>query len=177
MNGETRLRSGGEEFRVTLAPDGDGFAARVGEAVHRVVCLGARAGAVVTGGMTIEEFVLEIDGRPCAALVARGRDRVLVALDGHVCEFESGEAARGSGGAAARGSGAVVAPMPGKIIAVLVAVGDTVLPGAPLVVLEAMKMESTLTAEVGGRVASVHAEPGAMVDAGTLLVEIVPTPA
>jgi biotin carboxyl carrier protein len=64
--------------------------------------------------------------------------------------------------------------MPGKVIAVLVAAGDTVEAGQPVVVLEAMKMESTLAAEVAGTVAAVSATPGATVGAGELLVEITP---
>jgi len=46
--------------------------------------------------------------------------------------------------------------------------------GQALVVLEAMKMESTLAAEVAGRVTSVPAVAGASVAAGDLLVEIGP---
>ena len=46
--------------------------------------------------------------------------------------------------------------------------------GQALVVLEAMKMESTLAGEVAGRVTSVRAVAGATVAAGDLLVEITP---
>jgi biotin carboxyl carrier protein len=87
-----------------------------------------------------------------------------------VFTFETGDE---SGGAhAGAGSGVVTAPMPGKVIAVLVAVGETVEVGQPLVVLEAMKMESTLSAEVAGRVTAVATIAGATVAAGDLLVEI-----
>ena len=48
-------------------------------------------------------------------------------------------------GADARGE--LVAPMPGRVIAVLVETGARVQPGAPLVVMEAMKMEHTVTAQ------------------------------
>ncbi len=124
------------------------------------------------GGATVEELALEVDGRPHRALVARIRDRVLVAVAGRVWTFESGEEARGAHAAA--GSGAVTAPMPGKVVAVLVAEGDVVEVGQALVVLEAMKMESTLAAEVAGRVTAVRATAGASVAAGDLLVEIAP---
>ena len=86
-----------------------------------------------------------------------------------VWTFESGEEARGAHGAA--GSGAVTAPMPGKVVAVLVAEGDVVEAGQALVVLEAMKMESTLAAEVAGRVTAVRATAGASVAAGDLLAK------
>ena len=64
--------------------------------------------------------------------------------------------------------------MPGKVLAVLVTPGDQVAVGQPLVVLEAMKMESTLTADVAGTVRTVATVPGATVGGGDLLVEIDP---
>ena len=81
-------------------------------------------------------------------------------------------ATRPPAAARAGGAGTVVAPMPGKIVRVLVAVGDTVEAGAPLVVLEAMKMETTLRSEIAGTVVAVSVEAGATVDAGAALVEL-----
>jgi biotin carboxyl carrier protein len=76
--------------------------------------------------------------------------------------------------AAEAGSGPslVEAPIPGKVVSLGVAVGDSVEPGQPLVVLEAMKMENELTASQSGTVTAVHVEPGRTVDAGTVLVEL-----
>ena len=167
---ETRLRLGTRTLAVGLVPEGDGWAATVDGAAHRVTRLTPGPRTTAAGGAAVEELALEVDGRPHRALVARSRDRVLVAIAGRVWAFESGEEARGAHGAA--GSGEVTAPMPGKVIAVLVAEGDQVEAGQPLVVLEAMKMESTLVAEVAGRVRSVRAVAGATVAAGDLLVEI-----
>jgi biotin carboxyl carrier protein len=62
--------------------------------------------------------------------------------------------------------------MPGKVLAVRVVVGQTVAAGDPLVVLEAMKMETILSAEAAARVVQVHVEAGAMVDQGQALVEL-----
>jgi biotin carboxyl carrier protein len=64
--------------------------------------------------------------------------------------------------------------MPGKVVKVLVAAGDAVTAGQPLVVVEAMKMETTLAAEIDGTVKSVNASTGDTVDAGAVLVEIRP---
>ena len=169
---ETRLRLGPRTLAVSLVPEGDGWAATVDGAAHRVARLAAGPRTTAAGGATVEELALEVDGRPHRALVARTRDRVLVAVAGRVWTFESGEEAPGAHGAP--GSGAVTAPMPGKVVAVLVAEGDVVEVGQALVVLEAMKMESTLAAEVAGRVTSVRAVAGASVAAGDLLVEIAP---
>ncbi|MFO8010052.1 MAG: pyruvate carboxylase subunit B [Dehalococcoidia bacterium] len=57
----------------------------------------------------------------------------------------------------------VVAPMPGMIINYTVNVGDKVSAGDPLVILEAMKMQNTISAPVGGTIASINCKPGANV--------------
>jgi len=67
--------------------------------------------------------------------------------------------------------GAVRAPLPGKIIDLRVKVGDTVSRGQPLLVLEAMKMEHTLTAPVDGTVKSIRYAVGEQVPEGAELVE------
>jgi biotin carboxyl carrier protein len=73
--------------------------------------------------------------------------------------------------AAARGE-TLRAPIAGKVVKVLVAVGDTVAPGSPVIVLEAMKMENELVAERGGTVASIAKTAGQAVDTGEILVEL-----
>jgi acetyl/propionyl-CoA carboxylase alpha subunit len=74
----------------------------------------------------------------------------------------------GSGGE----QSAVLAPMPGTVIRVLVAQGDRVQPRQPLVVLEAMKMETPLSSPYEAVVRAVHVEEGAAVTTGTVLVEL-----
>jgi len=169
---ELHLRSRDRSLRVRLVPRGDDVVATVDDAEHLLVAPVIGPAATAAGGTTVEEVAVVIDGRRHRALVARRRDEVLVSLDGRVYRFETGEAARSAGAAA--GSGSVRAPMPGKVTAVLVAPDDTVEAGQPLVVLEAMKMESTLTAEIAGRVRAVSAVQGATVAAGDVLVEIEP---
>jgi propionyl-CoA carboxylase alpha chain len=63
-------------------------------------------------------------------------------------------------------------PMPGQVLRVLVAAGQRVGPGDPLVVLEAMKMEQTVRATMSGRVGAVLVKPGEIVSPGQMLVEI-----
>jgi biotin carboxyl carrier protein len=65
------------------------------------------------------------------------------------------------------------APIAGKVVKVMVAIGDLVAAGAPVIVLEAMKMENELAAERGGTVKAIHKVAGQAVDTGDLLVEIV----
>ena len=69
-------------------------------------------------------------------------------------------------------SGVTLSPMPGLVKAVFVAAGDTVAAGDRLAVLEAMKMEHTLTAARAGRVAEVLVEAGMQVEAGQALIRL-----
>ncbi|MFM2058992.1 MAG: hypothetical protein RLY71_3377 [Pseudomonadota bacterium] len=75
------------------------------------------------------------------------------------------------GGAGDDSHGGLVAPMPGKVIAWLAEPGTTVAKGAPLLVLEAMKMEHTLAAPSAGVVKGYKFAPGEQVGEGVALVE------
>jgi len=70
------------------------------------------------------------------------------------------------------GESRVTAPMPGTVISVAVAAGDRVEARRPLLVLEAMKMETPLTAPYDATVTAVHVEEGDRVAGGALLVEL-----
>lgn len=58
------------------------------------------------------------------------------------------------------------APMPGMIISIAVKVGDQVVPGDEICVLEAMKMQQTLRAEWTGIVDEIHVETGQQIQGG-----------
>jgi len=169
---ETRLRTGDRERVVQLTSDGERLRASLDGAVHELVC--TRVGSPTSAhGATVEELALDIDGRRLCVTLARRRDRVLVAIAGHVYTFDVGEEGRGAerGGG---GTGRVVAPMPGKIVAVLVEQGEAVEAGQAVAILEAMKMETTLLVEVRGTVARLDVVAGAMVDAGQIVIEVEP---
>ncbi len=68
--------------------------------------------------------------------------------------------------------GGLVAPMPGKVVKVLVAVGDTVEPGATLLILEAMKMEQPVKAGSAGTVSMLTVGVGDQVEADQLLAVV-----
>ncbi|XP_068424725.1 propionyl-CoA carboxylase alpha chain, mitochondrial [Clinocottus analis] len=63
-------------------------------------------------------------------------------------------------------------PMPGAVVAVSVKPGDTVSEGQEICVIEAMKMQNSLTAARQAKVKSVHCKPGETVGEGDLLVEL-----
>jgi biotin carboxyl carrier protein len=66
----------------------------------------------------------------------------------------------------------IVAPMPGKIVRVLVESGERVRVRQPIIVIEAMKMENELRAQVDGVVVEVHGREGQSVEAGTLVAVV-----
>ncbi|MEM8609830.1 MAG: acetyl-CoA carboxylase biotin carboxylase subunit [Myxococcota bacterium] len=68
--------------------------------------------------------------------------------------------------------GGCIAPMPGKIIELRVAEGDTVEAGQVLLIMEAMKMEHSVTAPQDGTVEQVSVAAGDQVDADALLVVV-----
>jgi acetyl/propionyl-CoA carboxylase alpha subunit len=70
------------------------------------------------------------------------------------------------------GQSSVTAPMPGTVIRLLVQAGDSVRARQPLVVLEAMKMETPLTSPYDAVVRAVHVAEGDRVAGGTVLVEL-----
>ena len=69
-------------------------------------------------------------------------------------------------------SSTITAPMPGTVIKVNVHAGATVQARDPLVVLEAMKMETPLVAPFDATVKAVHVEEGDRVANGAVLVEL-----
>jgi 3-methylcrotonyl-CoA carboxylase alpha subunit len=131
-----------------------------------------------------------VDGVERQALVAWGAGVAQVSVDGieaqrtdRIIELHDGVAVAGrrphrvafkrhdtSGGAPA-GEDAVRAPMNGKVVAVLVEPGQQVKLGARVAVMEAMKMEHSLTAPRDGIVAEVAA-PGAQVVEGAAVVRL-----
>ncbi|MDZ7858682.1 acetyl/propionyl/methylcrotonyl-CoA carboxylase subunit alpha [Sphaerotilus sp.] len=76
-----------------------------------------------------------------------------------------------AGGGGEDHAGGLKAPMPGKVIALIAAVGSVVEKGAPLLVLEAMKMEHTISAPAKGLVKAFHFAAGDQVTDGVELVD------
>jgi len=64
------------------------------------------------------------------------------------------------------------APMPGVVVSVEVGEGDLIEPGAPVVIVEAMKMQNEISTLAGGRVGRVLVKPGDVVESKQTLVVI-----
>jgi len=69
-------------------------------------------------------------------------------------------------------AGSLLAPMPGLVLRVFAEVGAAVVAGQPLLVLEAMKMEQTVSAPADGVVAELHAKAGDQVSTGQVLAVV-----
>jgi len=118
----------------------------------------------------------EFDGlRITATVVVAGERRHLFG-NGRAWQFAAVDPLfhSGEGGGA---EGGLLAPMPGKVIALIAAEGATVDKGAPLLILEAMKMEHTITAPAAGTVKAFRFAVGDQVGDGAELVDFEATPA
>jgi acetyl/propionyl-CoA carboxylase alpha subunit len=117
--------------------------------------------------------IIRIGDRSVRVFAWHERGKIIIAVGPDQFEFTTVEAnaRRHAHGLA---SPAVTAPMPGKVLRVLVVEGQAVRAGDPLIVLEAMKMETTLHAESDATVRKIAAASGAMVDHGAMLLELSP---
>ncbi|MGC1303623.1 MAG: biotin/lipoyl-containing protein, partial [Caulobacteraceae bacterium] len=102
----------------------------------------------------------------------RTAEGVVVFAEGEAYAFHDPVA--GGPAADAATDGRVASPMPGRIVQVSAAVGAKVVRGAPLLTLEAMKMEHVLTAPFEGVVAELNAQVGDQVGEGATLVRLDP---
>jgi 3-methylcrotonyl-CoA carboxylase alpha subunit len=179
----------GDRLVIIEASGADTYVARVGPAAH--ASAKARAGGKAHVSGTTAEVLAEYSLR----LLARGDDSLQVELGGqiqqvHLVEvdqelhlFRGGrqvllrltrteDALRVAAGAE---EGSLLTPLPGTVVAVHVTVGQQVSRGAPLVTVEAMKMEHTLTAPYDGTVTRVAFGLAERVAAGAVLVELAPS--
>ena len=69
-------------------------------------------------------------------------------------------------------SGSLLAPMPGTVVRVAVEAGAQVAAGDVVLVLEAMKMQHTVSAPHAGTVTEINVEPGAQVASGEVLAVV-----
>ncbi|KDZ98583.1 methylcrotonoyl-CoA carboxylase [Brucella melitensis] len=111
-----------------------------------------------------------IDGRVSEASVSRIGHDVTVQIEGHDTIFHHVLATGAEEDASSESR--ILSPMPGLVRLVSVVEGASVAKGDPLVTMEAMKMELSLTAPRDGKVASMTVAAGDQVNEGALLVEL-----
>jgi biotin carboxyl carrier protein len=155
--------------RIDLARDGDGI--RIGDRLvrARLTDVDGTPVKVLTIGDAVHRVVMQR---------GTGRGQYTMWVGGHRYDVEAlDERTRAirdlsEAGVRPAGPAPLVAPMPGLIVRVNVQVGDAVQPGAPVVVMEAMKMENELRAQSAGVVSAVRVQPGEAVEKGAVLVEL-----
>lgn len=139
-----------------------------------VTCEGGAAGVLVQGTADGAWLVARPDGSRRRAWVVSHRDERLVFCDGKAHRLRRPDPVHAEDVADAAAGPDLHARMPGKVVRVLVASGQTVVAGQPLVILESMKMETELAAPQAGVVERVAAGEGQVVAQGDLLVAITP---
>ena len=112
-----------------------------------------------------------VDGSRVKGFYAREDDQVWVMCESSTLKLTIRKRAN-STGAGAASDGSVRSAMPGKITAILVSQGEKVEEGQPLLTLEAMKMEHTLTSPRSGVVGSFDIQTGQQVMEQELLMKI-----
>jgi acetyl-CoA carboxylase biotin carboxylase subunit len=121
----------------------------------------------------LPEVLYRVEGVRRAATVVREGRRWWVDRDGATFAFDEPDALVGK--AQTLDETVVASPVSGLLRHVAVAEGDAVARGDLIAVIEAMKMETSLTARCDGSVGSLRVRPGEQVRAGDIVAEIIPT--
>lgn len=153
LPGENGRQSAPTEFNVVL--HGESYHVKITGAGHK--------------GQSQRHFYLTVDGVPEEAVVETLDEIVLTGgVEGAVKAKIAGKRPK------AAKEGDVTTSMPGNIVEVLVSEGDSVDAGQPVLITEAMKMETEVQAPISGRVANVFVQKGDAVNPDETLVEIEP---
>ena len=128
------------------------------------------AGNVTVLSVRGHEAEIRVGGRTYIVPYIVKGSTVSFAFDGEIYTVDVDS--KGSRARARHRDHSTEAPMPGMVLKILVKPNDVVKRGAPLIVLEAMKMEHVIAAPYDGTVASVNCKEGEMVQPGLELVEL-----
>jgi 3-methylcrotonyl-CoA carboxylase alpha subunit len=160
-SGEDKLyfTRGGERTEVAVQYSGTGYSARLPGGTAEIRATLDDAG----------DIQAEIQGRRLAATVLTDRGDLLVMAAGRVDRVTPYDPGAASATLDSSG-GQLTAPMPGRIVRVLVSAGERVKRGTALIVLEAMKMEHTVTAPSDGVVERIGFVAGDLVQEGVELI-------
>ena len=167
------LQMGGSPHAITTYPLQEGNALR-----YRVYGGGQEwqaAGRVLSSARNRWQLQLEVDGLRRQADLYRHGDEFTLYLATDVLHFSL--LRPDTGGEEEQSDGAVLAPMNGRIVALLAEAGAMLERGAPLLVMEAMKMEHTIRAPADGCLKAYHYAEGELVDGGAILVDFEPATA
>jgi biotin carboxyl carrier protein len=158
-----RARLDGEPFDLDVRRQGEGdYCVRLGDEIFAVHLTEPEPGVLS----------LRVDEGSYEAVVRPAGDGLDVTLAGRCYRIGLEDPAGGARAAPEGGSSVVRSQMAGKVLDVLVAAGDEVEAGRPLLVIEAMKMENEVRSPRQGTVRSVAVRPGQPVETGAELVVV-----
>ncbi len=155
------LLLGGQEAEIELVrnPSGDGY------------CLSTSDGRLMR--FAFDRSIMEVDGCSISYRAARYLDKIFIHLNGQTFELDYvppvSKYAVKSGASA---DDALLAPMPGTVVSVEVEVGDSVKQGQALMVIESMKLETTLKSPRDGVVEDIHFALSASFDRDNVLLSL-----
>jgi 3-methylcrotonyl-CoA carboxylase alpha subunit len=156
--------AGQEPVEVRVRGRAPAFGIRIGDGPERAV-----TAALADDGA----LRLDLDGRTHTLAFARDDGTVWLARGGHAWSLaEHVRGADDDAAGAAASDGVLRSPMPGTVLAVKAAEGDRVTEGQALVIVEAMKMEHTVTAPRDGVLSRLAVRAGAQVALDAVLAEI-----
>jgi 3-methylcrotonyl-CoA carboxylase alpha subunit len=153
---EKIITVGGEQREIALSREKDALVA--GE--HRVEIVSMRA----------DEAEIRVDGRVHIVPFIIQGTQVSFAFQGEIYVVDVSE--KGARTRPKHRDHSLSAPMPGIVLKILVRPGDVVTKGAPLAILEAMKMEHQIAATRDGKIAAVNCAEGDLVQPGVDLIEM-----
>jgi len=143
------FRDGDAEIAIDMMNEGEGWQA----------ILPGSTNAIPVGSLP-ENIGVYRDGHTLIFVDGARQHRLI-----HVVPLDDADRGEGAGGG-------LTAPMPGKVVQALVAVGDSVVRGQTVMILEAMKMEHAISAPADGTIADVFYAAGDQVDEGAELLRL-----
>lgn len=156
-----RFQFAGQPVECDLSRDGENHKA--------VTPLGGMQAALKIDGNILS---VTRDGKSVRVPFAMEKEKLFIHLNGKVWEFTFVEPGFAAGSGSEKFDGKLYPPMPGNIVKIMVAEGDAVQKGQPLLILESMKMEHTVASPAAGRVLKVNAVPGMVAELTKPLIEI-----
>ena len=154
-----------ETVPVTVEMEGEtNFRAMIGDNAYEVACL----------PISENRLGLTVNGQRVSAYVSDTKDGKEIFINGKSYFVRDADAKQTETRKTGQGQGPsiVTPPMPAVVISVLVKPGDAVEKGQAVVVVSAMKMETTLNAPFAGTVTKVNVNEGDKVMPGDVLVDI-----
>jgi 3-methylcrotonyl-CoA carboxylase alpha subunit len=119
-------------------------------------------------------FVATLDGRSERLQAVADGDRVWVHWRGRAFALERLDQTRSAGAGGAEAAGGAHAPMPGVVVSLLVERGQAVREGDALLVIESMKLQTTICAAICGHVAELPFAVGQTFQRGAVLARVQP---